>query len=217
MIYTGENGTDHDKKKADKHLKVGETYTVLKTIIHGWSTDVYLEEVEGVCFNSVHFANAVRSVDSITKCPTPNECTYPNCHCIPMTPVTPDSYDGSKSKPLEVDEVGHFLSKALDVGKSGVLDVKESMVHQPTIEEDIENSKGGEVTLKGFVRDINDITPPPINKELFDVFPLTVRVVSEKQPIIIRVTHEGVYSNLHGKYFDVDHGELNVEGLNRID
>lgn len=133
-------------------------------------------------------------------CKTPNECVYPNCKCERNTfppykaedkaegisyfkvggiepqkgdelfyvnPTTPDSHDGRKSKPLDIDEVGMLGHIGADL----------------------------------------------VKKE----HNLTVHVVSEKQPIIIRVTHEGVYSNLHGKYFDVAHGELNVEGLNRID
>lgn len=49
------NGYDHDIEHAMKHLKQGETYTVDRTEIHSWHTKVYLQEIPGVPFNSVHF------------------------------------------------------------------------------------------------------------------------------------------------------------------
>lgn len=44
-------------EKAAKHLTVGSTYTVERTEVGGWSTDVYLKEVEGVSFNSCMFSD----------------------------------------------------------------------------------------------------------------------------------------------------------------
>ena len=51
-----ENGYPHDQEHGKKFLKLGETYTVKKTVIHKWSTDVWLEEVPETVFNSVLFA-----------------------------------------------------------------------------------------------------------------------------------------------------------------
>lgn len=56
--YTGEGGYDHHKKQANKHLKVGEIYTIEYTDVGGWHTDVYLKEVPNQAFNSVHFVDA---------------------------------------------------------------------------------------------------------------------------------------------------------------
>lgn len=53
--YTGQHGLDHDRRYANEHLQQGEVYTVDRTVVHSWSTDVYLQEVPGKCFNSVLF------------------------------------------------------------------------------------------------------------------------------------------------------------------
>jgi hypothetical protein len=50
-----QNGYPHDKEHARKFLKVGEVYAVKKTIIHKWTTDVFLEEIPSTVFNSVLF------------------------------------------------------------------------------------------------------------------------------------------------------------------
>lgn len=55
--YTGKHGSEFDKKHANKHLKIGETYTIDYTDICEWHTDVYLKEVPNEYFNSVHFEN----------------------------------------------------------------------------------------------------------------------------------------------------------------
>ncbi len=49
------SGYPHDKVLANKFLKVGEIYTVEKTKVGGWHTDVWLQEVPDQFFNSVHF------------------------------------------------------------------------------------------------------------------------------------------------------------------
>lgn len=49
-------GYDGDKEYASKYIKEGDVYTVDYTEVGSWHTDVYLEEFEGNCFNSVHFA-----------------------------------------------------------------------------------------------------------------------------------------------------------------
>lgn len=50
-----QNGYPHDQTHAQKFLKLGEVYTVKKTVIHNWTTDVWLEEIPTTVFNSVHF------------------------------------------------------------------------------------------------------------------------------------------------------------------
>lgn len=47
-----ECGTKHDKEKAAKFLTVGTTYTVAKTEVHNWHTNVWLEELPDFWFNS---------------------------------------------------------------------------------------------------------------------------------------------------------------------
>lgn len=54
--YPG-NGRDSCKERAKKHLKEGEVYTVRLTCVGNWHTDVYLEEIPNVAFNSVMFAD----------------------------------------------------------------------------------------------------------------------------------------------------------------
>lgn len=43
------------QKAAEKHLVEGVTYTVETTVVGGWHTDVYLQEVPDIGFNSVMF------------------------------------------------------------------------------------------------------------------------------------------------------------------
>lgn len=50
-------GYEYHQETARKHLKVGNIYTVKETVVDSWHTDVYLEEVPGVPFNSVLFDN----------------------------------------------------------------------------------------------------------------------------------------------------------------
>jgi hypothetical protein len=52
------NGLEGDQQKALKHLTVDEIYTVDRTVVHNWHTDVFLVEVPGVYFNSVLFEDA---------------------------------------------------------------------------------------------------------------------------------------------------------------
>lgn len=53
--YTGQGGYGPEKERADKHLTVGDTYTVAYTNVGNWHTNVHLREVPGVPFNSVMF------------------------------------------------------------------------------------------------------------------------------------------------------------------
>lgn len=61
VIYTGEGGYDRHKETGDKYLKRGGEYTVDRTEIENWHTDVYLKEVSGVAFNSVMFVEPLPS------------------------------------------------------------------------------------------------------------------------------------------------------------
>lgn len=49
------NGYESDQEKVKKYLEIGKEYTVSKVNEMSWTTDVYLEEVPGVRFNSVNF------------------------------------------------------------------------------------------------------------------------------------------------------------------
>jgi hypothetical protein len=58
IIFKHENyGYSSHQETAKKHLKLGETYTVNHADIDGWHTNVYLDEVPNVAFNSVMFEN----------------------------------------------------------------------------------------------------------------------------------------------------------------
>ena len=50
-----ENGYPIDREKAAGRLHIGKTYTLMRTVVHSWSTDFYLREFPGVNFNSVLF------------------------------------------------------------------------------------------------------------------------------------------------------------------
>lgn len=58
VIFHGEGGYDHDKEIGRKHLTAGATYTVERTEVGRWHTDVILREVPTVKFNSVMFEDA---------------------------------------------------------------------------------------------------------------------------------------------------------------
>ena len=49
------HGYSHDKQKANKYLKSGGVYTVERTEVGGWHTDVWHKEFPEISFNSVHF------------------------------------------------------------------------------------------------------------------------------------------------------------------
>lgn len=49
------NGSLLDREVAKDHLKVGEMYTVSHTDVHPFETQVYIEEIPDVVFNSVNF------------------------------------------------------------------------------------------------------------------------------------------------------------------
>lgn len=49
------NGYDSDKAHAAKYIKPHVCYTVEQTVVHSWSSEVYLKEFPGISFNTVHF------------------------------------------------------------------------------------------------------------------------------------------------------------------
>ena len=49
------NGRAEHQEEAAEHLTVGESYTVTRVEVGGWHTDIWLEGVAGVRFNSVLF------------------------------------------------------------------------------------------------------------------------------------------------------------------
>lgn len=53
--WSANNGTDWDKLTVCDNLEIGKVYTIANIQIYGWSTDVQLEEVEGVTFNAANF------------------------------------------------------------------------------------------------------------------------------------------------------------------
>lgn len=56
VVYSHpENGHSYDQEHSAKFLKPGQSYTVLKTDIGNWHTDVYLKEFPSKAFNSVQF------------------------------------------------------------------------------------------------------------------------------------------------------------------
>ncbi len=57
VVFLNENGHDWQPKEArEKHgLVEGNVYTVAKMEVHNFSSDVWLEEVPGIAFNTVMF------------------------------------------------------------------------------------------------------------------------------------------------------------------
>jgi len=55
ICSTFDAGYDADKIKAEAHLVLNQVYTINCTVVHDWSTDVYLQEIPDVKFNSVFF------------------------------------------------------------------------------------------------------------------------------------------------------------------
>lgn len=54
--FTNHNaGYNHNQEKARKHLVLNGVYTVLRTSVHSWYTDVYFKELPEHGFNSVLF------------------------------------------------------------------------------------------------------------------------------------------------------------------
>ncbi len=51
---------ENDQKQVEKHLEIGKTYTVQRTEVFSFHTNVWLEEVPGQKFNSVCFDDVVK-------------------------------------------------------------------------------------------------------------------------------------------------------------
>lgn len=49
------SGYPPDQKIAQQYLKLGDVYTVEKTVVYDWNTEVFLQEIPGVAFNSCFF------------------------------------------------------------------------------------------------------------------------------------------------------------------
>ena len=64
---SAENGDSHDKQMVKENLEIGKIYTVQKTSVHNWNTEVYLKEVPGK-FNSVMFEDVHGQSDEADKC-----------------------------------------------------------------------------------------------------------------------------------------------------
>ena len=52
------HGHDHDQEHAMKYLKPDTIYTIDRTEVDSWHTDVYLKEFPNISFNSVHFIHS---------------------------------------------------------------------------------------------------------------------------------------------------------------
>ena len=55
VVYTGQGGSDSEKEFGNKWLRMGTEYTIDRTVVHNWHTDVYLVEEPNKTFNSVQF------------------------------------------------------------------------------------------------------------------------------------------------------------------
>lgn len=52
------NGYDFQKIDAERFVKPNIKYTVDHTVVHSWSSEVYLKEFPEHSFNTVHFIHA---------------------------------------------------------------------------------------------------------------------------------------------------------------
>lgn len=62
-----ENGSEHDKQMRAQYLENGKEYTIARTYVEGWSTDVYLKEFEGIRFNSVLFVDVTEQSEALSQ------------------------------------------------------------------------------------------------------------------------------------------------------
>lgn len=68
VIFANPNaGYPHHQETAAKHLKEGWIYTVERTEVGGWHTDVFLKEIPNVPFNSVMFDNYLPDSEGIRE------------------------------------------------------------------------------------------------------------------------------------------------------
>jgi hypothetical protein len=59
------NGYTSQIKQAKKHLKVGGQYTVDRTEVSGWHTNVFIKEFPDIAFNSVLFEDIPEGIKDI--------------------------------------------------------------------------------------------------------------------------------------------------------
>lgn len=55
------------QKNALKYLIYDKTYTVEKTNVYNWYTEVYLQEFPEISFNSVHFKDVIEQTEERNK------------------------------------------------------------------------------------------------------------------------------------------------------
>lgn len=60
-------GYTYDQNKAKEYLKIGAIYTVDKTIVHSYSSEVFLLEFKNVSFNTVLFSDVRISYEELLK------------------------------------------------------------------------------------------------------------------------------------------------------
>ncbi len=64
---TFQAGHDFQKEEVKKHLKIGDTYTIERTVVHSSSTSVVLQEFPNISFNSVFFEDAIEQSEERDK------------------------------------------------------------------------------------------------------------------------------------------------------
>jgi len=52
---TIKNGSDTDRRRVEKYIAVGKTYTVDSIVVMAWSSRVFIKEVPKLPFNTVLF------------------------------------------------------------------------------------------------------------------------------------------------------------------
>lgn len=57
VIFTNAGGYESEQETNIKYLELGKEYTVDYIDVHGWSSDVFLEEIPGRRFNTCCFNN----------------------------------------------------------------------------------------------------------------------------------------------------------------
>ena len=60
-------GYEYHREVANKHLTIGNHYTIEKTDVDSWNTDVYLKEIPGIAFNSVYFEDTEDQDSSLNE------------------------------------------------------------------------------------------------------------------------------------------------------
>lgn len=60
-------GYPHQQQVAKNHLNIGQEYTIEKTEVDAWSTNVWLQEFPTVKFNSVFFEDVYKQPKELTQ------------------------------------------------------------------------------------------------------------------------------------------------------